>query len=96
MEGRPKWTAADTTGATGVYLTSEGVKGGAVWSTRGRWCILTGNDADKHVVTIAMIDNPGESWLSDVLACARVWIICCESTGAEHLRSEAACVQLHH
>src|ERR1700748_3253054 len=27
----------DTTDATGVYLTSEGVKGGAVWSTRGRW-----------------------------------------------------------
>jgi Methane oxygenase PmoA len=57
--GRPtKVDNADTTGATGVYLTSEGVKGGAVWGTRGRWCILTGNDADKHVVTIGMIDNP--------------------------------------
>ena len=33
-------------------------KGGAVWSTRGRWCILTGNDPDKHFVTIGMIDNP--------------------------------------
>src|SRR5882757_336132 len=57
--GRPtKVDSADTAGATGVYLTSVGVKGGAVWSTRGRWCILTGNDPDKHVVTIGMIDNP--------------------------------------
>jgi hypothetical protein len=57
--GRPtKVDSVDTTGATGVYLTSEGVKGGAVWSTRGRWCILTGNDPAKHVVTIGMIDNP--------------------------------------
>jgi hypothetical protein len=44
--------------ATGVYLTSEGVKGPAVWSTRGRWCSLTGNTGD-HVDTIAIIDHPG-------------------------------------
>ena len=60
--GRPtKVEAADTSGATGVYLTSEGVKGGAVWGTRGRWCTLTGN-TDNHLVTIAIIDqskNPG-------------------------------------
>jgi hypothetical protein len=61
-DGRPtKVDAADTAGATGVYLTSEGVKGGAVWATRGRWCSLTGN-TDNHTVTIAIIDqsqNPG-------------------------------------
>ena len=75
--GKPtKVDAADTAGATGVYLTSEGVKGGAVWSTRGQWCILTGSDADKHVVTIGDDRQPGEPWLSNVLACARVWIIC--------------------
>jgi len=60
--GKPtKVEAADTTGATGVYLTSAGVKGGAVWGTRGRWCTLTGH-TDNHVVTIAIIDqskNPG-------------------------------------
>jgi hypothetical protein len=43
--------------ATGVYLTSEGVKGVAVWSTRGRWCSLTGHTGD-HVDTIAIIDHP--------------------------------------
>jgi len=44
--------------ATGVYLTSEGIKGPAVWSTRGRWCSLTGHTGD-HVDTIAIIDHPG-------------------------------------
>jgi hypothetical protein len=44
--------------ATGVYLTSEGIKGPAVWSTRGRWCLLTGRTGD-HVDTIAIIDHPG-------------------------------------
>ena len=56
--GRPtKVAAADTTDATGVYLTSEGVKGGAVWSTRGRWCSLTGH-TDDHTVTLAILDHP--------------------------------------
>jgi hypothetical protein len=45
-------------GARGVYLTSEGVKGGAAWGTRGRWCSLTGHSGD-HTVTIAILDHPG-------------------------------------
>jgi hypothetical protein len=44
---------------TGEYLTSEGVKGEAAWSTRGRWCALTGQDGDGHVATIAIFDHPG-------------------------------------
>jgi hypothetical protein len=57
-KGRPtKVDSADTSGATGVYLTSEGVKGGAVWSTRGKWCTLTGHTGD-HTVTIAILDHP--------------------------------------
>ena len=56
--GRPtKVDAADTTDATGVYLTSEGTKGVAVWSTRGRWCSLSGHTGD-HKATIAIIDHP--------------------------------------
>ncbi len=43
--------------ATGVYLTSEGVKGDAAWGTRGRWCTLTGHTGD-HTATIAIFDNP--------------------------------------
>lgn len=57
--GRPtKVAAVDTTGVTGVYLTSEGVKGEAAWGTRGRWCALTGHK-DDHTVTIAIFDHPG-------------------------------------
>jgi hypothetical protein len=44
-------------GATGVYRTSEGIKGDAVWSTRGRWCTLTGS-TDGHTETIAILDHP--------------------------------------
>jgi hypothetical protein len=45
--------------ATGEYLTSQGIKGDAAWSTRGRWCSLTGHNKDGHIVTIAIFDNPG-------------------------------------
>ena len=56
--GRPtKVAAADNSDATGVYLTSEGIKGGAVWSTRGRWCSLTGH-TQGHTVTVAILDHP--------------------------------------
>ena len=50
--------AADTAGATGVYHTSEGITGDAVWSTRGRWCTLTGNQ-DGKTETIAILDHTG-------------------------------------
>ncbi|MGO9319150.1 MAG: PmoA family protein [Terracidiphilus sp.] len=56
--GHPtKVDAADTTTATGVYLTSEGIKGDAAWGTRGRWCTLTGSTGN-HTVDIAIIDHP--------------------------------------
>ena len=56
--GRPtKVDAADTTGATGVYLTSEGKQGEAAWATRGRWCLLTGKTGEQ-TVTIAVLDHP--------------------------------------
>jgi hypothetical protein len=54
--------AADQPGVappTGEYLTSEGVKGEAAWSTRGRWCSLTGHDDLGHTATIAIFDHPG-------------------------------------
>jgi Methane oxygenase PmoA len=54
--------AADPAGATGVYQTSEGKLGDAVWSTRGRWCELSGTTPDGKPETIAILDrkdNPG-------------------------------------
>ena len=55
--GRPTQVEAAGAGATGVYLTSEGAKGGAAWGTRGRWCLLTGN-TEGHQATVAIIDHP--------------------------------------
>ena len=56
--GRPsKVENIDTTGATGVYLTSEGKQAEAAWGTRGRWCMLTGKSGDQPV-TVAIFDHP--------------------------------------
>jgi hypothetical protein len=49
--------------ASGVYHTSAGVTGDAVWSTRARWCWLTG-EQDGKTETVAILDhtgNPGSS-----------------------------------
>ena len=53
-----KVDAADTTGATGVYLTSEGKQGDAVWGTRGTWCVLNGTTPDGKAASIAIFDHP--------------------------------------
>jgi hypothetical protein len=45
-------------GVNGAYLTSEGVKGAAVWGTRGKWCLLAGL-VGKVPVGIAIFDRPG-------------------------------------
>lgn len=57
--GRPTQTAGASPDATGVYLTSEGVEGPKVWATRGRWCTLTGHNAEGHTDSIAILDHPG-------------------------------------
>jgi hypothetical protein len=51
--------SAPTAGATGVYRTSEGKVGAAVWSTRAQWCELVGTTADGSAETIAVFDHPG-------------------------------------
>ena len=48
----------DNTGVTGLYTSSEGLKGDAVWGTRGRWAQLTGT-LNKEPITIAILDHPG-------------------------------------
>jgi hypothetical protein len=58
--GKPtQVAAADPAGATGVYHTSEGKTGEAVWSTRGTWCTLTGTTTDGKAETIAIFDHTG-------------------------------------
>ncbi len=47
----------DNEGVTGEYVSSEGLKGDAVWGTRGRWTLL-GGKIDEHPVTVAILDHP--------------------------------------
>jgi hypothetical protein len=56
--GRPTSVPVlDNTGVTGQYVSSEGLKGDAVWGTRGRWTLL-GGTVDGEQVTLAILDNP--------------------------------------
>jgi hypothetical protein len=47
----------DNTGVTGLYTSSEGLKGDAVWGTRARWMALSGRVGDEDVVLL-MLDHP--------------------------------------
>jgi hypothetical protein len=49
--------ATDNTGVTGMYTSSKGLKGDAVWGTRNEWVILTGTK-DKTIISMAIFDNP--------------------------------------
>jgi hypothetical protein len=56
--GKPtKVPRLDNTGVTGLYTSSEGLKGDAVWGTRGRWVTLEGTVAQEPV-TLLMLDHP--------------------------------------
>jgi Methane oxygenase PmoA len=56
--GKPTTVKAmDNTGVSGLYRSSEGKTGDAVWGTRGRWTMLTGN-VGQEAVTLVMLDNP--------------------------------------
>ncbi len=60
--GRPTQVASvDTSGATGVYLTSQGKRGDAAWGTRGRWCLLSGQAPASEggkTYAIGIFDSP--------------------------------------
>jgi hypothetical protein len=49
--------ATDNTGVTGMYTSSNGKTGDAVWGTRNSWVVLTGTK-DGTPVSMAMFDNP--------------------------------------
>ena len=56
--GKPTTVAAlDNEGVNGVYHSSEGLEGGAVWGTRGRWVALSGRVEDEDVVLL-ILDHP--------------------------------------
>ena len=47
----------DNTGVSGLYRSSEGKTGDAVWGTRARWTMLTGN-VDREPITLVLLDHP--------------------------------------
>jgi hypothetical protein len=47
----------DNTGITGMYTSSDGKTGDAVWGTRARWVALSGRAGGEDVV-IAILDHP--------------------------------------
>lgn len=49
--------ATDNNGVTGMYTSSKGLKGDAVWGTRNDWIILSGVK-DNITISIAIFDNP--------------------------------------
>jgi len=56
--GRPTTVKAmDNTGVSGLYQTSEGKTGDAVWGTRGRWTMLSGK-VNQEAITLLMLDHP--------------------------------------
>jgi hypothetical protein len=57
--GKPTTVAVlDNEGVNGVYHSSEGLEGGAVWGTRARWVALAGRVGDEDVVVL-ILDHPG-------------------------------------
>ena len=52
-----KVKAVDNTGVTGMYTSSSGLKGDAVWGTRNNWVVLTGTK-DNTVISFGIFDNP--------------------------------------
>jgi hypothetical protein len=47
----------DNAGVTGVYTSSEGVTGDAVWGKRARWMALSGRVGNEDVVLV-LLDHP--------------------------------------
>jgi quercetin dioxygenase-like cupin family protein len=47
----------DNTNVSGEYVSSEGLKGDAVWGTRGKWTTLNGRIGAERIA-IAMFDHP--------------------------------------
>jgi hypothetical protein len=56
--GQPtKVPVLDNAGVTGQYVSSEGLKGDAVWGTRARWMSLSGT-VESEPVTVVVFDHP--------------------------------------
>jgi hypothetical protein len=56
--GRPtEVKVLDNTGVSGLYRSSEAKTGDAVWGTRARWTMLSGN-VNQEPITLVIFDHP--------------------------------------
>jgi hypothetical protein len=56
--GRPTTVKVlDNKGVTGLYRSSEGKTGDAVWGTRARWTMLSGK-VDQEAIALVIFDHP--------------------------------------
>jgi len=56
--GRPtEVKVLDNSGVTGVYRSSEGKTGDAVWGTRARWTMLSGT-VNQEPIALVILDHP--------------------------------------
>ena len=59
--GKPSKTRVlNNEGVSGSYTSSEGLKGDAVWGTRGKWTMLSGTIGSEPV-TVAILDHPSNA-----------------------------------
>jgi Family of unknown function (DUF6807) len=59
VSGRPTTVPVlDNEGVTGLYHSSEGLVGDAVWGTRARWVALAGRLGTEDIVLL-LLDHPG-------------------------------------
>lgn len=56
-QGNETKVPVNNNGVTGMYTNDAGVTGDSVWSTKGRWTMLTGKK-DGRDITIALFDHP--------------------------------------
>jgi len=56
-KGNVTEVAPSGSGVTGMYYSSNGLKGDSVWSSQGDWVMLTGKKDGKDI-TIGMFDHP--------------------------------------
>src|SRR4030095_4513095 len=56
-KGNVTEVSPSTGDVTGMYYSSNGLKGDSVWSTKGKWVMLTGKKDGKDI-TIGMFDHP--------------------------------------
>ena len=69
---------------SGLYVSSAGKRGDAVWGTRGPWTLLGGR-IGAEPITLAILDHPGNPGYPTHWHARGLWTVRSESTGQKTL-----------